>query len=70
MNTRQPFPWRLLWLDLLGSLLAAVGFMQLIATGMSAVPLSQVVVGLVLMVPLIRHLLSRGKPLANRGEQS
>ena len=53
------FPWRLLWLDLLGSLLVAVGFLQAVAQGLSAVALAQIVLGFALMVPLIRHFLSR-----------
>lgn len=53
------FPWRLLWLDLLGSLLVAVGFLQFIAQGLSAIALAQMVLGFALMVPLIRHFLKR-----------
>jgi len=53
------FPWRLLWLDLLGSLLVAVGFLQAVSQGLSAVALAQIVLGFALMVPLIWHFLSR-----------
>ncbi|MFW2422008.1 MAG: hypothetical protein ACN4EJ_05280 [Porticoccaceae bacterium] len=56
---KAAFPWRLLWLDLLGSLLVAVGFLQFIAQGLSAIALAQMVLGFALMVPLIRHFLTR-----------
>lgn len=57
--TTRGFPWRLLWLDLLGSLLVAVGFLQAVAQGLSAVALAQIVLGFALMAPLIGHFLSR-----------
>jgi len=66
MNSRQPFPWRLLLLDLLGSVLVAVGLLQVIAAGASAVAIAQMVLGFALMAPLIRHLINRKKP--NRGQ--
>lgn len=52
-------PWRLLLLDLLGSLLVAIGLLQWVATGLSTVAVGQIVLGFALMAPLIRHLLQR-----------
>lgn len=66
---RRPFPWRLLWLDLLGSLLVAVGLLQWLAQGWSAVAGAQLLLGFALMAPLVHYYTVGRRAATQQGEQ-
>ncbi len=64
-------PLKLLALDLVGALLAAIGLYEIFAGGPPLVPpalrfpgyaIAFLIIGALMMMPLVRHILSRGRP--------
>ncbi|MEJ2516334.1 MAG: chemotaxis protein [Gammaproteobacteria bacterium] len=68
---RSRMPLKLLALDIAGALVAAVGLYELFAGGPPLVPpslqfpgyaIAFLIVGALMMMPLVRHILSQGRP--------